>query len=140
MDLPTLLAHRGVRAAGGRDARLDPRRQGPGAAEAGRGGASGVRARRGGAASSALQCAVCLAEKNDGERGRLLPVGGHRFHVECIDRWLRANSTCPVCRAAAVGQPDAVEAQRKGGPAPAMFVVQTRAGPAYFYAGNNVFL
>ncbi|XP_006651358.3 RING-H2 finger protein ATL2-like [Oryza brachyantha] len=62
---------------------------------------------------AAVECAVCLAEVRDGERGRLLPRCGHRFHVECIDRWFRANSTCPLCRVAAVGDPAAEEA-RKG--------------------------
>ncbi|CAN6312848.1 unnamed protein product [Urochloa humidicola] len=93
-----------------------------------------------GAASAALECAVCLAEVRDGERGRLLPRCGHRFHVECIDRWFMANSTCPICRAAAVGQPDAVAAC-KVGPAPVVVVVQTGPEPAFsYFAGSNVFL
>ncbi|PAN49756.1 hypothetical protein PAHAL_9G473200 [Panicum hallii] len=68
----------------------------------------------GGGGAAVVECTVCLAEMKDGERGRLLPVCGHRFHVECIDQWFRANSTCPVCRAAAVGQPDAVPACKAG--------------------------
>ncbi|KAL6902055.1 hypothetical protein ACP4OV_004931 [Aristida adscensionis] len=77
-------------------------------------------------AAAAVECAVCLAEMKDGERGRLLPGCGHRFHVECIDRWFSANSTCPICRAAAVGQqPGAVDAQKDGGAAaPVVVVVQ----------------
>ncbi|OEL30813.1 hypothetical protein BAE44_0008168 [Dichanthelium oligosanthes] len=72
----------------------------------------------GGDEAAAVECAVCLAEMEDGERGRLLPACGHRFHVDCIDRWFRANSTCPVCRAAAVGHhpADAVEACKGGSP------------------------
>ncbi|KAL6593881.1 hypothetical protein ACP70R_048782 [Stipagrostis hirtigluma subsp. patula] len=69
--------------------------------------------------AAAVECAVCLAEMKDGERGRLLPGCGHRFHVECIDRWFRANSTCPICRAAVVGQPGAVDACKDGAAAPA---------------------
>ncbi|KAJ1297210.1 hypothetical protein BS78_01G360300 [Paspalum vaginatum] len=62
-----------------------------------------------------VECAVCLAEISDGERGRLLPGCGHRFHVACIDQWFRANSTCPLCRAVAVvGQEGAVEACKAG--------------------------
>lgn len=51
-------------------------------------------------AAAAVECAVCLGEVRDGERGRLLPRCGYRFHVECIDRWFRANSTCrsAACR------------------------------------------
>ncbi|CAN6300982.1 unnamed protein product [Urochloa humidicola] len=75
--------------------------------------------------AAAVECAVCLAEMKDGERGRLLPGCGHRFHVECIDRWFRANSTCPVCRAAAVGQPDAVAACKGGSPAQVTVAVQS---------------
>ncbi|KAL5217687.1 hypothetical protein ABZP36_018371 [Zizania latifolia] len=66
----------------------------------------------GGGGVGEVECAVCLAEVRDGERGRLLPRCGHRFHVECIDRWFRANSTCPLCRAAAVGEPGAVEVHK----------------------------
>lgn len=44
-------------------------------------------------------CAVCLAEFEQGEEARALPRCGHRFHVECIDAWFRGNSTCPLCRA-----------------------------------------
>nr|CAB3496001.1 unnamed protein product [Digitaria exilis] len=70
-----------------------------------------------------VHCAVCLSEMKDGERGRLLPGCGHRFHVECIDRWFRANSTCPVCRATAVvGESDAVEACKDGGSSPQVMV------------------
>ncbi|CAN6289507.1 unnamed protein product [Urochloa humidicola] len=76
-------------------------------------------------AAAAVECAVCLADMKDGERGRLLPGCGHRFHVECIDRWFRANSTCPVCRAAAVGQPDAVAACKDGSPPQVTVAVQS---------------
>jgi hypothetical protein len=64
----------------------------------------------GGAAG--VECAVCLAEMADGEKGRLLPGCGHRFHVECIDRWFRTNTTCPLCRVAAFGEPSAAEAHK----------------------------
>lgn len=70
----------------------------------------------------AVECAVCLAEMTDGERGRLLPGCGHRFHVECIDKWFRTNSTCPICRSTAVGQTAPVEV-KKDGAAPTVAVV-----------------
>ncbi|WVZ56875.1 hypothetical protein U9M48_007346 [Paspalum notatum var. saurae] len=80
----------------------------------------------GGGGAPSVECAVCLAEISDGERGRLLPWCGHRFHVACIDRWFRANSTCPLCRAAAVvGQEGAVVEASKAGSAQVVVVVRS---------------
>lgn len=43
-------------------------------------------------------CAVCLSDLEAGEEARLLPNCKHRFHVECIDKWLGNQSNCPICR------------------------------------------
>ncbi|MCO5575895.1 hypothetical protein L7F22_029701 [Adiantum nelumboides] len=56
------------------------------------------------------ECPVCLSEFQEAERGRLLPNCRHRFHVECIDTWLLANGTCPVCRASCATEAAAVGA------------------------------
>jgi hypothetical protein len=39
-----------------------------------------------------------------GDRCRVLPRCGHRFHAECVDSWLRKSRRCYVCRAEAVLQ------------------------------------
>ncbi|XP_011079276.1 RING-H2 finger protein ATL43-like [Sesamum indicum] len=45
-----------------------------------------------------LECAVCLNRFEPEEVLRLLPKCKHAFHVECVDTWLDAHSTCPLCR------------------------------------------
>ncbi|KAH7844416.1 hypothetical protein Vadar_027774 [Vaccinium darrowii] len=49
----------------------------------------------------AKECAVCLSFLEDGEMVRILPNCKHTFHVECIDKWLTSQSTCPICRTGA---------------------------------------
>ncbi|KAJ3704327.1 hypothetical protein LUZ61_008032 [Rhynchospora tenuis] len=44
------------------------------------------------------ECAVCITEFVDGQIGRLLPICGHKYHKECVDKWFREHSTCPICR------------------------------------------
>ncbi|ESW24295.1 hypothetical protein PHAVU_004G118200 [Phaseolus vulgaris] len=48
--------------------------------------------------TTAMQCAVCLADFADADALRLLLKCGHVFHTRCIDAWLAAHVTCPVCR------------------------------------------
>ncbi|XP_074283270.1 E3 ubiquitin-protein ligase ATL4-like [Silene latifolia] len=43
-------------------------------------------------------CAVCLSKFKRNDLLRLLPVCCHAFHAQCIDTWLSANRTCPLCR------------------------------------------
>jgi hypothetical protein len=42
-----------------------------------------------------LVCSICL---DNFVIGAALTCG-HRFHGECVGRWLRRSRTCPVCRA-----------------------------------------
>ncbi|KAL6602819.1 hypothetical protein ACP70R_043180 [Stipagrostis hirtigluma subsp. patula] len=46
----------------------------------------------------AAACSVCLGAFQLGETVRLLPACLHLYHEECIDPWLHAHSTCPLCR------------------------------------------
>lgn len=39
-------------------------------------------------------CAICL---DAFDAGKEMPCG-HRFHGECLDRWLGVHGSCPVCR------------------------------------------
>ncbi|KAE8714363.1 putative Flavonol synthase/flavanone 3-hydroxylase [Hibiscus syriacus] len=53
-----------------------------------------------------LECAVCLNEFEDDETLRMIPTCNHVFHPGCIDGWLFSHSTCPVCRANLIPNPD----------------------------------
>ncbi|XP_024136779.1 E3 ubiquitin-protein ligase RNF165 [Oryzias melastigma] len=44
------------------------------------------------------QCQICFCDYDEGEKLRMLPCF-HDYHVQCIDRWLKDNTTCPICRA-----------------------------------------
>ncbi|TVU50469.1 hypothetical protein EJB05_01841, partial [Eragrostis curvula] len=64
--------------------------------------------RRKAGAAAAEQCAVCINVVKDGETVRRLPACAHAFHAPCVDGWLRAHATCPMCRAdvkVAAGEP-----------------------------------
>ena len=50
------------------------------------------------AAGGADECAICLAEFEEGQAMRVLPQCAHAFHAACVDTWLRAHSSCPSCR------------------------------------------
>ncbi|CAL5038851.1 unnamed protein product [Urochloa decumbens] len=52
----------------------------------------------GGTAATRDECAVCLGAVQEGEMVRRLPACRHVYHVECIDLWLAAHRTCPLCR------------------------------------------
>ncbi|KAM0047257.1 putative transcription factor C2H2 family [Helianthus debilis subsp. tardiflorus] len=46
-------------------------------------------------------CCICLCEYEKKEKmGRL--ECGHRFHAECIRRWLLSKNVCPMCRSIAL--------------------------------------
>jgi len=42
-------------------------------------------------------CVICLSKFELKTKIRPLPCN-HAFHAKCVDKWLRANRTCPICR------------------------------------------
>ncbi|XP_077211967.1 E3 ubiquitin-protein ligase At1g12760-like [Tasmannia lanceolata] len=42
-------------------------------------------------------CCICLAKYADNEELRELPCT-HFFHMECVDKWLKINALCPLCK------------------------------------------
>ncbi|XP_061349791.1 NEP1-interacting protein 1-like [Gastrolobium bilobum] len=43
-------------------------------------------------------CSICFQDFEDGEFVRILPKCGHFFHLDCIDKWLVQQGSCPMCR------------------------------------------
>ncbi|KAF0911220.1 hypothetical protein E2562_007990 [Oryza meyeriana var. granulata] len=67
------------------------------------------------AKSGPLECAVCLAEFADSDELRVLPACCHVFHPDCIDPWLAAAVTCPLCRANLTAPPVSLAATESSG-------------------------
>ncbi|XP_023524566.1 RING-H2 finger protein ATL66-like [Cucurbita pepo subsp. pepo] len=44
------------------------------------------------------ECAICLDGFEDGQKCRMMNKCGHIFHCRCIDRWLKVECHCPLCR------------------------------------------
>ncbi|XP_001641346.2 RING finger protein 44 [Nematostella vectensis] len=43
------------------------------------------------------RCVVCLVDFEEKQLVRTLPCL-HEYHTRCIDKWLKSNRTCPICR------------------------------------------
>ena len=44
------------------------------------------------------KCLICMEDYKHKEYKRVLPNCKHYFHKRCIDKWLKQNSSCPICR------------------------------------------
>jgi len=42
-------------------------------------------------------CVVCMCDFETRQMVRVLPCS-HEFHAKCVDKWLKTNRTCPICR------------------------------------------
>lgn len=42
-------------------------------------------------------CCICLTKYEDNDQLRELPCS-HFFHTQCVDKWLKINATCPLCK------------------------------------------
>ncbi|KAL5007325.1 hypothetical protein ScPMuIL_016131 [Solemya velum] len=42
-------------------------------------------------------CLICMCDYEEGDSLKILPCF-HEFHSSCIDKWIKGNATCPVCR------------------------------------------
>lgn len=57
----------------------------------------------------ALTCSICTSEYESGDDIRRLNRCRHEFHETCIDTWLSAHNTCPVCRSAVIANIDNID-------------------------------
>ncbi|KAB2609560.1 RING-H2 finger protein ATL70-like [Pyrus ussuriensis x Pyrus communis] len=51
-----------------------------------------------GSVSAPSCCSICLADYEDKDILRGVPICGHYFHQICVDKWLQLHPTCPICR------------------------------------------
>ena len=61
---------------------------------------SGHRSRRGATSEHTVHdghsdCAICMESSNEPRKHCQC---GHSFHARCLNRWMRSNDTCPLCR------------------------------------------
>jgi hypothetical protein len=44
------------------------------------------------------KCYICFHKFESGKFKRYLPNCKHFYHKKCIDKWLKINARCPICR------------------------------------------
>lgn len=60
-------------------------------------------------------CCICLTKYEDDDELRELPCS-HFFHTECVDKWLKINASCPLCKSeigSGENSPAAVESSQQ---------------------------
>ncbi|KAK9683461.1 hypothetical protein RND81_10G142700 [Saponaria officinalis] len=45
-----------------------------------------------------MECCICLGVFEEGDKVKVLTECFHRFHSDCVDRWLGSQPSCPLCR------------------------------------------
>ncbi|XP_059159152.1 RING finger protein 44-like [Physella acuta] len=58
--------------------------------------------------SDQTSCVVCMCDFEAKQLLRVLPCS-HEFHAKCVDKWLKTNRTCPICRQDATESSGCVE-------------------------------
>ncbi|WVZ79931.1 hypothetical protein U9M48_027453 [Paspalum notatum var. saurae] len=81
-------------------------------------------------AAGGTECAVCLGVIQVGAMVKLLPACSHVYHRDCIDLWLSARSTCPLCRCTVGG---AAESETGGRETPQQQLAQPAPAPAILH-------
>lgn len=54
-------------------------------------------------------CSICTNEYESGDDIRRLNRCRHEFHEHCIDTWLNAHNTCPICRSTVIANIDNID-------------------------------
>jgi hypothetical protein len=48
------------------------------------------------------QCCICLEDFSQGDGRTSLPCL-HGFHTDCVNKWLKSNGSCPICKSSVKG-------------------------------------
>lgn len=65
-----------------------------------------------------VTCSICQLPFAANQVVRRLACG-HRYHINCVDQWLEANSNCPYCRTAIItSRQDSPESSPPSSPVP----------------------
>lgn len=45
-----------------------------------------------------MECAICLSSMSSEKDIITKTECGHKFHVNCLEEWIKRSNTCPLCR------------------------------------------